>query len=1259
MLNQSLYKMILLFLSFNYSMTKLRKIVASISMLAMMVGVVPQVSAAGPFGDVSETNEFATFIQDLKDQGIVSGVGETGMYYPLRNVSRGEMMKMVVNAMQKSVQGRGSLEVLVNVPMLPGAPHFSDVPAGSSFYNQVELGYALGIVQGRQAPAAGQAGVFGVDAPVLRQEAMKMIVRAYRIFAPETFVQDLTGGPSFDDVSTSSEFYDYIQTAYNLGVVNGYGNSKFGPMDPMRRDQMAKVVSNSMKVFREGKPLSVGVPASVQVDNSDPQIKNDGTSTSTITCTVVDRNGNRVGDWTQPLVFSTDAGTLRIVGTSEAAANTKTVSSDKGRGQITLISSTTAGTATVKCKTGSYEGTTRVEFTSSAPGIRNGFGSARIAGVGELNVRITDDAIVAKREGRPSGANSNDDETPSYSGSNAIVAPINGFATIEAFVYDDEGDPTCGDDLIFSIKEGNGSLVVGDSEEGTSEPGAPASTAVRSITLDDGDCINGRYVAYLNVLSTQNSGDVVIQVLDRSTSPSLVTTATVSIDLVRLEAKAYDTNILTRNDGQIADGEATSQNIAPVLIKTLDENDEPFLALEDTSNVDEIECRFVGGPVTDALLEGIDTDSAGTGAADISPNAIMARYVPGSAGLYVLNVIAGSNGGTLQVECRDIDSIGQPAVRVSISVREPEVELFVSSDSMPEGMVSTILARVTDGNKPVYGEQLRLTIDGGDSQLDSVEGTGYERDEGEDSVFMDKICYNDDSANTPSESRLNAGASTSAAFATVEIVPFADGCSSNYTESGWYTAKLFAPENVERDQTESIRVTDISRGSQPPEDSISVVSTTDNPSDLATIEVLPLRQEVGINQDIPTIVFAQDQDNIGLACTNTGATFTANGETQSATQSGCVDEVNGMNGGSPILAIGDTISINRSSVLSGTLGSLVVNPDSIENVRLYSRGAGTSDGDYWILHNLGGGAYFMVARAKDRADRGEWRVESYDSDGAPQDTGLVQVNIVPNDIEVEFNLPDTIPDWNNTFIAFVSDENDDPVVRLESCRADAGSTPTAGPVTGAATSTYPTNDFSDFVITRGGVSIQDIAVVTDGITAIPSTDCTTSAGDATDLLNSGLIGTGIYAFNVDTNNLVTDGTLTITASLNQATNPQDSASYRVQDPTVELTAWPFSVTSSNIVPFTVIVRDDDGDPLDVGTSSVDGIQVEIVDGSGNLAVNNATTVTGGLRVDLADSDDGVSVGAFKASSVSESVELTARVNTLSSRIEDSMTVAVD
>lgn len=520
-------------------MTQLRKIAVAVSTAAMLVGSMPQALAGSIFSDVADTNEFAVFIHDLQSQGIVAGVGTTGMYMPQRNVTRGEMMKMVINAMKKSGEGKSALTDVLSTAALPGAPHFSDVPAGSSFYDQVEMAYALGIVNGRTAPSGTTQGVFGVDQPVLRQEAMKMVVGAYRKVAADTFMQDLTGGPSFDDVSASSEFYDFIQTAYNLAIVNGYGNSKFGPMDPMRRDQMAKVISNTMKVFTTGKPLSVGVPARVQVDNSDPQIKNDGTSTATITCTIVDRNGNRVGDWSNPVSFTTDAGSLSIVGGSEAAAMTKTVNTNDGRGQITLISSTTAGTATVTCRTGSMEGTTRVEFTADAPGVRNGFGSAAISGVGELHVRATDNHIVASRQNAPAG---------STAGAGSVsITPVSGFSTIEAFVYDDAGDPSCGDTLVYSIRSGNGHL------QDTIPTSAQAGAAARSLTLDASDCLNGRYVGYLNILLTQNSGPVVVQVLDRSTSPSLITQVTVQIDLVKLDAKVYDNSILTRNSRQITE----------------------------------------------------------------------------------------------------------------------------------------------------------------------------------------------------------------------------------------------------------------------------------------------------------------------------------------------------------------------------------------------------------------------------------------------------------------------------------------------------------------------------------------------------------------------------------------------------------------------------------------------------------------------------------------------------------------------------------
>jgi hypothetical protein len=1207
-----------LFIKNNNRMQKLRKIVAGIGSVAMLLGVVPQVLAGSVFSDVADTNEFAPFIHDLQSQGIVSGVGTTGMYMPLRNVSRGEMMKMVVNAMKKSVAGRTALEAAVNVPMLAGAPHFDDVQNGSSFYEQVELGYALGIVNGRRAPSEGQQGTFGVNEPVLRQEAMKMIVGAYRKVAGETFMRDLTGGPSFDDVSATSEFYDFIQTAYNLGMVNGYGNSKFGPMDPMRRDQMAKVISNAMKVFTTGKPLSVGVPASVQVDSSDPRIKNDGSSTSTITCTIVDRNGNRVGDWTTPLMFTTDAGTLRIVGGSEAASASKSVSADRGRGQITLIASTTAATATVTCKSGTLQGTTQVVFSADAPGVRNGFGSAQIAGVGELQVRATDDHIVAARESVPFGASD---------AASVDFQPVNGFATIESFVYDDSGDPTCGDRLIYSIQSGNGSLDA-------SVPSVATTAAVRSLILDSSDCTNGRYVGYLNLRTTQTAGDVVIKVTDTSTSPSLMTTVTIRVDVVRLEATVYDNNILTRNSEQVSAVEATASNVAPVIIKTLDENNEPF-ETDDTSSAggnssgaDDIECRIVSGATAGATLEG-------TGIPATHGTSVYASRVAGSAGMYVLNVIAGTAAGTLNVECRDVDAITQPAVQFSVTVRNPEVEMFVSSREAREGTLSTIMARVRDGSKPVTGEQIRLQIGGGDGSVDSIDGGSYTRaDASNNSVNMDHICYDVAPIGTSSSNNLFLG------YGDVTIREFDDPCGTGETDSGWYTAKLFMPESTERDQTIALTATDLSRVEQP-RDEANVIVTSANIGDAQTMEVMPISDEVGVNQDIGTVIFVQDDSGYGLHCSALGTPFgNANGE---GSTSGCLTA---SRNGYAETDIGDTISINRSlpattGADAGTSGALSVSPINSENVNIYSRGTGTVTGEttnHWIVHNLGGGAYFMAVRAKDRADRGEWDLDLNDASGDQLDSQLVQLNIVPNSVDAEFNLETTMPDWNNTLVVFVSDQNDDPVTTLAHCNT-----------------TPVSSNFGDFALTNAGAEIAAVQAYDTGAGSLfcPESDTSLlSVGDVT-----GVVGTGLYVFNFDTLPNVAVGTVTANISLNQATNPDTSASYRIVDPTVTFDAWPTHMGTSNIVPLTVIVRDDNGDPMTFLSGTP--VQVEITNGSGQLAATNAATVTGSLlRVNLTNTTDGVFAGAFKASSVRGNVDLVARINAISNRAEDSLTLSV-
>lgn len=49
--------------------------------------------------------------------------------------------------------------------------------------------------------------------------------------------------PGFKDVPTSHEFYPYIAALANNKIINGYSNGNYGINDPLRRGQMAKIIA--------------------------------------------------------------------------------------------------------------------------------------------------------------------------------------------------------------------------------------------------------------------------------------------------------------------------------------------------------------------------------------------------------------------------------------------------------------------------------------------------------------------------------------------------------------------------------------------------------------------------------------------------------------------------------------------------------------------------------------------------------------------------------------------------------------------------------------------------------------------------------------------------------------------------------------------------------------------------------------------------------------------------------------------------------
>jgi hypothetical protein len=118
------------------------------------------------------------------------------------------------------------------------AQGFSDVPQSSAFYKEILHLSERGIIQG------DGNGKFEPSKSVTRGDAAIMIGRVlgYSGEQQET---------SFDDVGKSSAASGYIQQAYENGVIQGYGDDRFGPNDSIKRGDMALLMSRAFNFEEE------------------------------------------------------------------------------------------------------------------------------------------------------------------------------------------------------------------------------------------------------------------------------------------------------------------------------------------------------------------------------------------------------------------------------------------------------------------------------------------------------------------------------------------------------------------------------------------------------------------------------------------------------------------------------------------------------------------------------------------------------------------------------------------------------------------------------------------------------------------------------------------------------------------------------------------------------------------------------------------------------------------------------------------------
>jgi hypothetical protein len=91
-------------------------------------------TGAPHFIDVPTSDPLYPYIETAFNHGVISGYSD-GTFRPYNNVTRGQMSKMVVNAMGWAIN-------------TSGGPHFSDVPTSNAFYQWIETIYNRGIVSG-------------------------------------------------------------------------------------------------------------------------------------------------------------------------------------------------------------------------------------------------------------------------------------------------------------------------------------------------------------------------------------------------------------------------------------------------------------------------------------------------------------------------------------------------------------------------------------------------------------------------------------------------------------------------------------------------------------------------------------------------------------------------------------------------------------------------------------------------------------------------------------------------------------------------------------------------------------------------------------------------------------------------------------------------------------------------------------------------------------------------------------------------------
>lgn len=114
---------------------------------------------------------------------------------------------------------------------------FSDLPSGHWAVEAIGFMADKGFLQGYPD------GAFRPEAPITRAEFTALMVRVLGLTEES---EDI-----YEDVRTAQWHYRAVATAYRHGLVSGYGAGRFGPDDPITREQAAAMLIRALNLQEE------------------------------------------------------------------------------------------------------------------------------------------------------------------------------------------------------------------------------------------------------------------------------------------------------------------------------------------------------------------------------------------------------------------------------------------------------------------------------------------------------------------------------------------------------------------------------------------------------------------------------------------------------------------------------------------------------------------------------------------------------------------------------------------------------------------------------------------------------------------------------------------------------------------------------------------------------------------------------------------------------------------------------------------------